>query len=49
MDVRRYLVFDKDNEFINLSLKKMEGDKLIIPGKTKEDILKFNPTNVCIF
>ena len=49
MDVRRYLVFNKDNEFINLSLKKIEGDKLIIPGKTKEDILKFNPNVVICY
>ena len=43
MDVRRYLVFDKDNEFIKLSVKKIKGDKLIIPGKNPEDIKKFNP------
>ena len=49
MDVRRYLVFNNDNEFINLSLKKIQEDKLIIPGKSKEDITKFNPDIVICY
>ena len=49
MDVKRYLVFDKDNEYIRISLKKISGDKLIIIGNTREDILKFNPAVVICY
>lgn len=49
MDVKRYLVFDKDNEYIRISLKKISGDKLIIIGNSREDISKFNPNVVICY
>lgn len=49
MDIPRYLIFDHGNEMIDLSVKKIKGDKLIIMGKKIEDIKKFNPKCVLCY
>ena len=49
MDVKRYLIFDHDQEIVRISAQKIKGEKLIILGKDLDDIKKFRPTTVLCY
>jgi len=49
MDVPRYLVFDYQNEIVDISVQKISENKLIIMAKKIEDIEKFNPDCVICY
>ena len=44
MDVKRYLIFNYDNEFVRLASEKIKGNKLIILGNHPDDVKKYRPT-----
>ena len=49
MDVKRYLIFNYDNEFIRLSMQKIKGKKLIILGNHPDDVKKYRPSSVLCY
>ena len=49
MDVKRYLIFDYDNEFVRIASQKIKGKKLIILGNNPDDVKKYRPHSVLCY